>query len=79
MRIEQIQITNYKGFIDTGVVPIGSHITILIGKNNTGKTAFIEAIISSRLGPKPHLTGVADEIINPHGIVRLDISLSVRN
>lgn len=44
MRIEHIQITNYKGFRDSGRIAIGSKFTVLVGQNNAGKTAFLEAL-----------------------------------
>lgn len=44
MRVTQVQIQNYKSIIDTGWVPIEDDITTLLGRNESGKTSFLEAI-----------------------------------
>jgi hypothetical protein len=38
-----VRVANYRSIADTGVVPLGP-VTILIGKNNTGKSAFLRSI-----------------------------------
>jgi len=38
-----VRVTNYRSIADTGVLPLGP-VTILIGKNNTGKSAFLRSI-----------------------------------
>lgn len=44
MRVTQIRIQNYKSVKDSGWVPIEDNITTLLGRNESGKTSFLEAI-----------------------------------
>lgn len=44
MLIKKIQIKNYKSIIDSGVGYLESNITILAGRNESGKTAILEAL-----------------------------------
>jgi predicted ATP-dependent endonuclease of OLD family len=44
MKISQIRIRNYKSIIDTGWVPIEGDITTLLGRNESGKSSFLQAI-----------------------------------
>ena len=43
MELKSVRIQNYRSIEDTGVVPIGD-ITCLVGKNESGKTAFLHAL-----------------------------------
>lgn len=45
LRLKSVRVQNYKNIVDSGEVPL-SDITALIGKNETGKTSFLEAINS---------------------------------
>lgn len=44
LKLTEVKIAKYKSYIETQVVPIESTITTLVGKNESGKTAFLEAI-----------------------------------
>ncbi|WP_338587824.1 AAA family ATPase [Paenibacillus sp. Y5S-9] len=44
MKIRNVHIKNYKSIKDSGIVQLHNKINVLAGKNNTGKTAFIEVI-----------------------------------
>jgi len=44
MRLTQVRIQNYKSIVDTEWVPIEDDITTLLGRNESGKTSFLEAI-----------------------------------
>ncbi|MDQ0719785.1 putative ATPase [Paenibacillus sp. W4I10] len=44
MKILNVRIENYKSIKDTGEINLHNKINALAGKNNTGKSAFIEAI-----------------------------------
>jgi predicted ATPase len=48
MRLTQVTITNYRCINDSGPVDIGD-VTCLVGKNESGKTAFLQAL--RRLNP----------------------------
>jgi hypothetical protein len=43
MDLKSVRIQNYRSIDDSGVVPIGD-ITCLVGKNEAGKTAFLQAL-----------------------------------
>lgn len=50
MKLLGAQVTNYKSIDDSGWVEFGN-VTCLVGKNESGKTAFLQAI--QRLSPAP--------------------------
>ena len=43
MRLTKVRITNYRSVEDSGEVEIGD-VTCLVGKNEAGKTAFLQAL-----------------------------------
>lgn len=43
MRIERFRIQNCKSFIDSGEVELSGGFNVLVGANNVGKTALLEA------------------------------------
>jgi len=51
--ISSVQISNYKSFLDSEVIKFSSGFNIIVGQNNVGKTALIEAL-SFRISDKPH-------------------------
>ena len=55
MWIKKFRLKNYKPFLDTGEIELGRGINVIVGKNNTGKTALLEAL-SSNLSNAPHLS-----------------------
>lgn len=44
MEISSLRLLNYKSIEDSGVIDLSRRINIFAGKNNTGKTALIEAV-----------------------------------
>lgn len=42
--LKEVKIAKYKSYLETQVVSIENKITTLVGKNESGKTAFLEAI-----------------------------------
>lgn len=46
MKIEKVRIQNYKSIVDSGKVDIDAKLTILIGKNEQGKSNFLNALKS---------------------------------
>ena len=44
MKLKKFRITNYKSIIDSGICSLSSDLTILLGKNESGKTAILEAL-----------------------------------
>lgn len=53
MYIEQIAISNYKSFYDSGVMEFTAGFNVIVGANNAGKTALVEAL-SLQFTNKPH-------------------------
>ena len=53
MRISKFRVVNYKSFQDSGVVTFSTGFNVVIGQNNVGKTALLEALGLKFLG-KPH-------------------------
>ncbi len=48
MRLTNARVTMYKSIEDSGNVPIDENITVLVGQNEAGKTAFLEALHKTR-------------------------------
>ena len=46
MKLKEICVKLYRNFVDSGTVPIDNTVTCLIGQNESGKTAFLEALYS---------------------------------
>jgi predicted ATPase len=44
MRLINARIINYRGFNDSGEIRFGTHATVIVGRNNVGKTGLLEAI-----------------------------------
>ncbi len=44
MKLTQFRIFNYKSIVDSGICQLADDMTILIGKNESGKTAVLEAL-----------------------------------
>jgi len=49
MKLKDVRVTNFRNFIDSGSVRIEDDITCIVGKNESGKTAFLQALY--RLNP----------------------------
>jgi len=50
MRLLKALVQNYRAIVDSGVVDIQDRVTVLIGKNEQGKTTFLKALASSNSG-----------------------------
>lgn len=44
LKLKEVKIEKYKSFLEPQTIPIEETITTLVGKNESGKTAFLEAI-----------------------------------
>ncbi len=51
MKLRRILVQNYRSIVDSGVIEIEDRVTVLIGKNEQGKTTFLKALASA--GPRP--------------------------
>jgi hypothetical protein len=56
MKFSDIQIVNYKGFEDSGLIDLHPHINVLVGQNSAGKSAFLESFEFTRgaVSNSPH-------------------------
>jgi len=48
MRVKKVRIRNFRSIIDSGEISLDEKITILLGKNEQGKTNFLKAVESFR-------------------------------
>jgi hypothetical protein len=48
MILESVRVTNYKSIDDSGEVPVDPRVTVLVGINEAGKTAALEALHKCR-------------------------------
>lgn len=53
MLVAKFRVTNYKSFRDSGYLRLGAGFNVIVGRNNVGKTALVEAL-SLRSADKPH-------------------------
>lgn len=53
MRISSVRVQNYKCFRDTGEIPLSPGMNVIVGRNDAGKSAFLEAL-SLQAGQNPH-------------------------
>jgi energy-coupling factor transporter ATP-binding protein EcfA2 len=49
MKLTNVQVRNFRNIIDSGEVAIQPDVTCIVGKNESGKTAFLQAL--HRLNP----------------------------
>lgn len=55
MKIKEIRIRNYKSWNDSNLITLADGLNVIVGQNNAGKTAFLEALSLNR-GGVPHKT-----------------------
>ena len=46
MKLERVRVRNYRSIVDSGIVDIEERVTVLIGKNEQGKTSFQKGLTS---------------------------------
>jgi hypothetical protein len=78
MRLLSATIRNYKGYRDSGRTEFGPGFNVLVGQNNSGKTAFLEALEFAKFQSRPHRSiDVARETpLSPHSECEVEIELS---
>jgi uncharacterized protein with GYD domain len=54
MKIKSIRIQSYKSFADSGWIDLSEHFTVLVGQNNAGKSAFLQAFDVHSFVGSPH-------------------------
>jgi AAA15 family ATPase/GTPase len=78
MYLKKIRVLNYKCFEDSGWVEFGEKFNIVIGQNNSGKTAFLEVLDRSRFGDKPHrnVKQAPGSAVNPTSETQIIVSFA---
>lgn len=81
MRFVEFRIENYKSFLDSQPIPLKPGFNVVIGKNNVGKTALLEAL-SLNSPPKPHRSlGTMPEVgenPSPASLVHVKLQITGR-
>ena len=54
MHIQRLRVLNYKSFRDSGFIELGPGFNVIVGQNNSGKTALLEAFGLHMGVNKPH-------------------------
>ena len=49
MRLQSFEVQRFRNILDSGPIPVDDHVTCLVGKNESGKTAVLHALY--RLNP----------------------------
>ncbi|NBB73726.1 MAG: AAA family ATPase, partial [Bacteroidetes bacterium] len=79
MHISKFQIRNYKSFLESDEIELKPGFNVIVGKNNSGKTALVEAL-SLKYQDRPHRSlktlPSPDAHIEDESTVSLSISLS---
>ncbi len=68
MKLRRVQVQNFRSIVDSATVDVEDRVTVLIGKNEQGKTNFLKGIVSfnskASYGPNDlpnHLLAVLEE------------------
>ncbi len=77
MRIASFRIHNYKSFSSTEEIQLKPGFNVIVGQNNVGKTALMEAL-SLRFSDKHHrsLKTVPTALVSPNPISQTEVSFS---
>lgn len=82
MRFQTVQILNYKSFRDSGEINLDAGFNVIVGKNDAGKSALLEAL-SLRSEPKPHLSLSTlpnrNSVINSNCIIKVTITIASKD
>ncbi|MEH1793999.1 ATP-dependent nuclease [Nostoc sp.] len=79
MFIKKLQVFNYKSYLDSGLIEFAPGINIIVGQNNAGKTALLEAL-TLQFNNQPHLSikKLPDEtsVIQEESIVQVTLCIT---
>jgi len=78
MYLKSFRIVNYKSFADSGERSLAPGFNIILGKNNAGKTALLEALSLFPFGHKPHRESAMrrTQPVNPESEIYLEMVFS---
>jgi hypothetical protein len=80
MKIKEFRIVNYKSFDDSGPITLGAGFNVIVGKNNSGKTALVEALSLRLPSSLPHRNSrqPRGQPRNPHSMIEFVVELTGR-
>jgi len=79
MYIERFHVHNYKSILDSQAMVLGPGFNVIVGKNNSGKTAMLQALFL-RFQAKPHRSSVTVPYpgANPPPDSVVDVSFAIK-
>lgn len=78
MKIERFRVQNYKSFIDSGEAELSNGLNVVVGANNVGKTALLEALglkFSQRSHRSLKTLPTPTTAPNPNSVVTVSLSI----
>lgn len=68
MKIGWLKLQNYKSYRDSGEIEFAPDFTVIVGKNNSGKSALLQGLRFRGAGAKPHRSLLVDRdvALDPH-------------
>lgn len=80
VQISKLRVLNYKGFLDSGWIDFPRGFTVIVGQNNSGKTALLETFRLTNFTAKPHRSQARDEAtpLNPNCVIEVELGLTGR-
>ncbi len=76
MYLSKFQLLNYKSFQDSGVLEFKPGINIIVGTNNSGKTALLEALclkFQNQIHKSPKTVPSRSDVINSYSVYQLSL------
>lgn len=75
MHISSVRLRNYASYADTGEIALSTGINLIIGANNSGKSAFLQALCPPLVDNRKK--GPSDPSLPASSVVDLTISISI--
>lgn len=77
MHIRSFHLRNFKSYSDSGVHKVAEHMNLVVGQNNVGKTALLQAL-STNFNGVPHKDSSfrREQAVPDHSILTLEFSAS---
>ncbi|MBK9588919.1 MAG: AAA family ATPase [Sphingomonadales bacterium] len=63
MKVSRLRLQNYKSYRDSGDIELAPDFTVVVGKNNSGKSALLQGLRFRGAGAKPHRSPLFDREI----------------
>lgn len=79
VKLTYAHVKNFKSYRDSGPVQLGNKFTVFVGQNNSGKTAFLEALNPHSFRGAPHRTPQRTEfppIPSPNSELEIGVRIS---